>query len=101
MKVASPASSDVLIAQAGERARTLFPTYLGSKAGAGAAEQIIGHFPPHSVYVEAFLGGGAVLRRKAPALHSIAIDIDPEVVTRWRCVCWPGLDLVEGDAIAW
>jgi len=78
-----------------------FGTYPGSKDAAGVAERIIAELPPHSVYVEAFLGGGAVLRRKVPALSSIAIDSDEDVVKRWRAVAWPGVDIIGADAIRW
>lgn len=78
-----------------------FSTYFGSKAAAGVAEQIVSRMPPHGVYVEAFLGGGAVLRRKRPALASIGIDADARVIEAWRRVDWPGLELLNVDAIAW
>jgi hypothetical protein len=58
-------------------------------------------FPPHQLYVEAFLGGGACLRFKTPALRSIGIDADGAVIERWRRVAWPGLELVRADAIGW
>lgn len=78
-----------------------FETYPGSKDAGGAAEKIIGTFPPHALYVEPFLGGGAVLRRKAPALASIGIDNDAAVVERWRGVNWPGLEVIEADSFEW
>lgn len=62
-------------------------------------QRLINLMPPHEVYVEAFLGGGAVLRHKRPALHSIGIERDPYVATRWRELASPGLELVEGDAM--
>jgi DNA adenine methylase len=40
--------------------------------------------PPHKVYVESHLGGGAVMRRKRPAQHQIGIDIDPSVIAKWE-----------------
>ena len=36
--------------------------------------------PPHDTYIEAFLGGGAIMRRKKPAARNIGIDNDPEVL---------------------
>lgn len=81
--------------------RKPFETYPGSKDAAGAAETIIRHMEPHSIYVEAFLGGGAVMRRKTPALRTIGIERDPDAVKRWRRLKWPGLELIQGDAIAW
>jgi site-specific DNA-adenine methylase len=78
-----------------------FTTYPGSKDAAGSAQRIIRTFPPHSIYVELFLGGGAVLRRKTPALRSIGLDRDPRVVRRWRAVQWPGLEVFCCDAIEW
>ena len=32
--------------------------------------------PPHDVYIEPFLGGGAIMKRKPPALRNIGIDLD-------------------------
>jgi hypothetical protein len=42
--------------------------------------------PPHQVYIEAFVGGGAVLRHKAPAPCSIVIDADVEVARCWSTI---------------
>jgi hypothetical protein len=39
-----------------------------------AAPRIINLMPPHDVYLEPFLGGGAVLRAKKPARLSIGVD---------------------------
>ena len=54
--------------------------YPGGKEGAGTFQRIINQIPPHDVYIEPFLGGGAILRHKRPARSSIAIDIDPDVM---------------------
>ncbi len=78
-----------------------FETYPGSKDAAGACERILASMPPHSVYVEPFLGGGSVVRRKTPALRSIGIELDPEVAAAWSRVAMPGLELVLGCGIAW
>ena len=40
-------------------------------------QRVINLMPPHRIYVESHLGGGAVLRHKQPALLNIGIDIDP------------------------
>jgi len=40
--------------------------------------------PPHEVYIEPFLGAGAILRLKRPASTNIGIDIDPEVIRYWK-----------------
>ena len=53
--------------------------YPGGKAGAGVYQRIINQIPPHEVYVEPFLGDGAVLRRKRPAARSVGIEIDPDI----------------------
>lgn len=55
-------------------------TYPGGKNGAGAFQTIISQMPPHELYIEPFLGSGAVLRMKRPAKASIAIDCDEDVV---------------------
>jgi DNA adenine methylase len=49
------------------------------------AEWIIGHFPPHDVYVEPFGGAGSVLMRKPRALKGELLnDLDGEVVSLFR-----------------
>jgi len=40
-------------------------------------QKIISQQPPHDVYVEPFLGGGAIMRRKLPARINIGVDLDP------------------------
>ena len=62
--------------------------------------------PPHEVYIETHLGGGAVMRNKRPSRRNFGIEIDPEVIqmlsadnqvgsTRSRVGC----ELIHGDAI--
>lgn len=57
-------------------------SYPGGKNGAGVFQRIINLIPPHRVYIEPFAGHAAVLRHKAPAASTIAIDADAEVC-RW------------------
>lgn len=54
-------------------------TYAGGKNGAGVYQKIINLMPPHTTYIELFLGGGAILRLKRPARHNIGIDLDHNV----------------------
>lgn len=58
--------------------------YRGGKNGAGVYQRIISLMPPHRVYVEAFAGSGAVLRRKRPAAENHAWDLSPDAVRRLR-----------------
>ncbi|MGP6444147.1 DNA adenine methylase [Rahnella aceris] len=51
--------------------------YLGSKAASGAYQAIISQMPPHDLYIETHLGGGAVMARKPAAPVNIGVDIDP------------------------
>jgi len=50
--------------------------YPGGKSGAGVYQTLINLMPPHDVYVEPFLGGGAVMRLKRPAAVNVGIDRD-------------------------
>ena len=78
-------------------------TYPGGKEGAGVYQRIICQMPPHQVYIEGFLGGGAIMRLKKPAIASIGIDADRDVLLdarRWAGSI-PGLQLRHADAIRW
>lgn len=55
-------------------------TYIGGKNGAGIAQRIINQMPPHKVYVELFLGSGAILRNKRPAARNIGMDLSKEAI---------------------
>jgi site-specific DNA-adenine methylase len=56
--------------------------YPGGKNGAGVYQTIINLMPPHDVYIEPFLGGGAIMRQKRPALLNIGVDLDPGAIAR-------------------
>ncbi len=56
--------------------------------------------PEHRVYIESHLGGGAVLRNKLPAAHSIGIDIDPAVSRQWVDHGMSNTEIREEDAIS-
>lgn len=45
---------------------------------------LINQIPPHEAYIEPFLGHGAILLNKRPAILNLGIDIDPEVITSWH-----------------
>jgi len=68
----------------------------GGKNGAGVFQTIINQIPPHALYIEAFVGSGAVLRNKRPATSTIVIDADADVAARWADV--PDVIALHGDA---
>lgn len=67
----------------------------------GVAQWIINQIPPHRVYIEPFLGGGAVLSLKAPARSSIALERDTRALALWKGFDLPDLRIIHGDAISW
>ena len=74
-------------------------SYPGGKNGSGVYQQIINRIPPHEVYVEPFLGAGAILRMKRPASINIACDIDPDVVRRFHWSSSSELTLLQANAL--
>lgn len=70
--------------------------YFGSKATSGLCQPIIALMPPHETYIETHLGGGAIMKRKPPALRSIGIDLDQRALEKFRCD-YP-VELVHGCA---
>jgi DNA adenine methylase len=73
----------------------------GGKAGAVTHQALINLMPPHTCYVEPFLGDGAIMRMKRPALRSYGIDSDLFTVARWAQHKVPGLIVEPGDGIRW
>jgi len=71
-------------------------SYFGSKATSGLCQSVIALMPPHDTYIETHLGGGAIMKRKPPALHNIGIDRDARVLARFECA-YP-VQLVHGCA---
>jgi site-specific DNA-adenine methylase len=60
-------------------------SYFGSKATSGLCQPIIAMMPPHDTYIETHLGGGAIMKRKPPALTNIGVDIDPQPLADFTC----------------
>ena len=58
--------------------------YPGGKSSPGVFHTLINLMPPHDVYIEPFLGGGAVMAIKRRAGLNIGIDLDRDVITGWR-----------------
>ena len=60
--------------------------------------------PPHDVFIETHLGGGAVMLRKRRASRNIGIDADADVIARWREAGDAGdasIELIHGDAASY
>lgn len=62
-------------------------TYPGGKAASGTYQQIINLIPPHRVYIETHLGGGAIARAKRPAAVNILIDLDAAAIAAFGDTC--------------
>lgn len=75
--------------------------YYGSKNGQGVYQTIINFIPPHKIYIEAFLGSGAILRYKKPAEINIGIEKDRAVINKfWKPTPKGNIILCE-DGIQW
>jgi DNA adenine methylase len=78
---------------------TLHASYPGGKGASGVAQTIINQQPPHDVYIEPFLGGGAVMRAKRPAKFNCGIDLDPGPIAKFRELSWPGFVFLHADSL--
>ncbi|HID44205.1 MAG TPA: DNA adenine methylase [Chromatiaceae bacterium] len=58
--------------------------YPGGKGASGVYQRLINQIPPHRVYIETHLGSGAIMRHKRPAKVNLGLDVDPEVLVRWK-----------------
>lgn len=59
-------------------------SYAGGKNGSGVYQNIINLMPPHTVYIEPFLGGGAIMRQKKKAWKNIGIDRDERAIAAFQ-----------------
>jgi DNA adenine methylase len=71
--------------------------YPGGKGG--VFHKLINLMPPHEVYIETHLGGGAVMRNKRRARRDIGIEIDPGVIELWHQNGQIDFELIHDDAI--
>ncbi|MBW2252945.1 MAG: DNA adenine methylase [Deltaproteobacteria bacterium] len=72
--------------------------YPGGKGG--VYQRLINLIPPHEVYIETHLGGGAIIRNKKPAKRNIGIEIDPNTIEMWRRASSKvDFELIHDDAI--
>jgi DNA adenine methylase len=75
--------------------------YTGGKNGSGVYQRLINLIPPHTLYVEAFLGSGPIMRFKRPAVSSVGIDADGEALSTFPSGDIPNLMLIKTDAVDW
>ena len=71
--------------------------YFGGKGK--TFQKLINLMPPHNVYIETHLGGGAVIRNKRPAQRNIGLEIDAKVIEMWSEEEKRGLEIVQADAV--
>lgn len=63
-----------------------------------AYQRLINLMPPHDVFIETHLGGGAVMLHKRRASRNVGVDADDAVIARWRAQADPTVELFHGDA---
>lgn len=56
-------------------------SYFGGKLQDGVYQTIINQIPRHLIYIEAFMGGGAIMQKKKPAIKNIGIDPDAKALS--------------------
>lgn len=75
--------------------------YPGGKNGSGVYQNIINLIPPHDIYIEGFLGSGAILKNKKPALFSICLDLNQKCLDAGRNLEIAGSIFINQDAISY
>lgn len=73
--------------------------YIGGKNHEGTFHRLINLIPPHVVYIEPFLGSGAILRLKRPAGRSYGVDLVPALFPALRTAA-PNTALLQGCGIS-
>ena len=66
----------------------------------GTYQKYINLMPPHEVYIESHLGGGAIMRYKKTAKRNIGIEIDSAIIEIWNSRNQADFELIHGDAIS-
>ncbi len=66
----------------------------------GTYQKYINLMPPHEVYIESHLGGGAIMRYKKRSQRNIGVEIDPEIIEIWNSRNQTDFELIYGDAIS-
>lgn len=59
-------------------------TYKGGKNADGTYHTIINQMPPHEVYIEPFLGSGAIIRNKKPAKYNYGYELNESVIKQFH-----------------
>jgi len=65
----------------------------------GVFHKLINLMPPHEVYIETHLVGGAIMRNKGHTRRDIGIEIDPQVIEMWDQNKHIDFELIHDDAI--
>lgn len=66
----------------------------------GTYQKYINLMPPHEVYIESHLGGGAIMRYKRRAKRNIGIELDPQIIEIWNSRHQIDFELIHGDAVS-
>jgi len=71
--------------------------YPGRKNGSGIFQNIINLMPKHDIYIEPFLGSGAILKNKDSARVNIGIDISSSIIKNY--ITGQGSYYMTGDSL--
>jgi len=69
--------------------------YFGGKGQPGVYHTIINQMPPHTLYIEPFLGGGSVMKHKKPAQRSIGLDLHLPALEQFKTAHLPAIAALE------
>lgn len=88
-----------VIAEKSDTASGVITKYNGGKNAHGTYQQIINLIPPHKIYIEPFVGSGAIFRHKLPSPKTVLNDLSHRIFNYWTKQKPPATSIYKMEAM--